>query len=215
MKKSLRIFITTIVILIASFSFSQNHQIDSDAIKYFDENYNSISKSQYKKRQLKKRLLSIQGDSINHKILSERTYQGKLNNKKSLDSLLSSTISNKIDSSKTVVIIYYPGKDPCNSNGSATKSSRKAWNEELEKKLFKITQTKPIYIYKDLDGQEKYDGIMTWYKDPYGTIERLFFKYHYPCESFVVISKEGEFVSYFGEFSKEYVWKAAEIVTKK
>ncbi len=56
---------------------------------------------------------------------------------------------------------------------------------------------------------------MTWYKDPYGTIERLFFKYHYPCSSFVVLSKEGEFISYFGEFSKEYVCKVAEILTKK
>jgi hypothetical protein len=215
MKKSLRIFITSILILIASFSFSQNQKIENDNIKYFDENYNLISKTEYENRKWKNSLLNIQGDSINHKILTVRTYEGRLKNKKNLDSLLSSTISNKIDSSKTIVIIYYPGKDPCNSSGSATKSSKKTWFKELEKKLYKITQTKPIYIYKDKDGIEKYDEIMTWYKDPYGTIEKLFFKYHYPCSSFVVISKEGEFISYFGEFSKEYVWKAAEILTKK
>jgi hypothetical protein len=45
--------------------------------------------------------------------------------------------------------------------------------------------------------------------------ERLFFKYHYPCESFVVISKKGEFISYFGEYSKEYVWKVAKILAEK
>jgi hypothetical protein len=215
MKKSLQIFITSFLILIASFSFSQNKKIDENGLKYFDENYNPISKSKFEERLLKKRLLAIQGDSINHKILSERIFQGIIENKKTLDSLLSSTINDKIDSSKTIVIFYYPGKDPCNSSGSATKSYRKSWNEELERKLNKITQTRPIYIYKDKDGIEKYDGIMTWYKDPYGTIERLFFKYHYPCESFVVISKEGEFISYFGEFSKETVWKVAKILTRK
>jgi hypothetical protein len=215
MKKILQIFITSSIIFITSFSFSQNQKIDEKNIKYFDENYNLISKTEFENRKLKNSLLSIQGDSINHKILSARTYQGRLENKKILESLLSSTTNNKIDSSKTIVIIYYPGKDPCNLSGSATKSSRRAWNEELEKKLYKITQTKPIYIYKDKEGIEKYDGIMTWHKDPFGTIERLFFKYHYPCESFVVISKEGEFISYFGEYSKEYVWKVAEILTEK
>ena len=54
---------------------------------------------------------------------------------------------------------------------------------------------------------------MDWYKDPYHIIEKLFFKYHYPCSSFVVISKTGEFSSYFGEISKENVWEAAEKMT--
>lgn len=36
-----------------------------------------------------------------------------------------------------MVIIYYPGKDPCNSSGSATKSYIRAWNEELEKNYIK------------------------------------------------------------------------------
>lgn len=109
-----------------------------------------------------------------------------------------------MDSSKPLVIIYYPGKDPCNSSGSATKESRKIWFDQLEDRVNQIIQSKPIYIYKDENGLEKYDGILTWHKDPEGTIERLFFEHHYPCSSFEVISKEGDFISYFGEFGKDY-----------
>lgn len=216
MKKTLHILYITI--LISNLSFSQIHQIEKNSIKYFDENYNQISQTEFNNKKERigiGRLLSIQGDSINHKILSIREKQGTIKNRKILDSLLTFATSNKIDSSKTIVIIYYPGKDCCNSSGSATKSWIKRWHKKLENKLFKITHTKPIYVYKDKEGIEKYDGIMTWYEDPDKTIENLFFKYHYPCRSFVVISEKGEYISYFGEFPKEFVWKTAKILTKK
>lgn len=160
-------------------------------------------------------MLFILCNSLHHKILINREQQGKVENKKNLDQLLSSAISNTIDSLKTIVIIYYPGKDPCNSSGKASYSSRKAWFGELEKKLFKITQTKPIYIYKNKEGTEKYDSIMDWFQDPNQTIEKLFFSRHYPCTSFVVISKSGRFYSYFGEFSKENLLNIAELFTGK
>lgn len=201
--------------LISNFSFSQNQKINNDGIKYFDENYNPISKTEYEKGKEDNVLLGIQGDSINHKILSIREKQGKVENKKILDSLLNSVTNRKINSRKTIVIIYYPGKDPCNSSSSETKSSIKARYKELEQKIIKITKTKPICIYKDKEGIEKYDGIMTWHKDPDKTIERSFFKYHYPCGSFVVISGKGEFISYFGEYPNEFVWKAAEMLSGK
>ena len=43
-------------------------------------------------------------------------------------------------------------------------------------------------------------------------IEQLFFKHHYPCSSFVVISSKGDYISYFGEFPKEFVWEAVQIL---
>lgn len=211
MKNTLQIFCLTI--LISSFSFSQNKKHKD--IKYFDESYKQISEKDFEFRKKKNHLLSVEGDSINHKILSPLGYQGTIENKEVLDSLLTSLTNKKIDSSKTIVIIYHPGKDECNSSGSATYSTIKIWFEELETKLFEITQTKPIYIYKDKEGTAEYDGILTWYKDPNRTIESLFFKYHYPCSSFVVISKNGDFKSYFGEITKEYIWSFAKSLTKK
>ena len=64
------------------------------------------------------------------------------------------------------------------------------------------------------DGLEKYEGLLDWHKDPDGITEKLFFNYHYPCSSFVVISPNGNYLSYFGEFGKEYVWNAINIVSE-
>lgn len=204
-----------LLLLIWNTSFSQVQEVENNEIKYFDENYKPITEEEYEKRRWEHRLMRIQGDSSHHKILSVREYHGILENRKILDSLLSSATNKVIDSSKTIVIIYYPGKDRCNSSGLATKSSARVWNRRLKKRLYKITGTEPVYIYKNKEGLEKYDGIVTWHKDPNGIIEKTFFKYHYPCQSFVAISKEGNFISLFGEFSKEDVWKAAEVLEEK
>lgn len=207
--------IICLTILISNFSFSQNQKIKKNSVKYFDINYSLVTKKEFNKLKKKNSLLSIQGDSAHHKLLSIRESRGTMDNRKILDSVLTSITNKKIDATKTIVIIYYPGKDPCNSGGMVTKSSRKEWYRELEEKLFQIAQSKPIYIYKNQEGIEKYEGIMKWYKDSDGIIENLFFKYHYPCGSFVVISKAGKFISYFGEYPKDYLWKAAEILNRK
>ena len=211
MKKTVRILITTI--LIGSFLHSQNKKVDNN-IKYFDENYNSISKTEFDNRKWKNRLLSIQGDSINHKVLSVRENQGVLQNRKYLNSILTSSTNKLIDSSKPLVIVYYPGKDPCNSSGTATRRTIRSWYKKMEKGINKIKESNIIYVYKTKEGlYGKNDGFKEWIKDPEQTIERLFFKRHYPCSSFVVISKNDEFISYFGEFSKEYIWKAVHLIT--
>jgi hypothetical protein len=60
----------------------------------------------------------------------------------------------------------------------------------------------------------KNDGILEWKKDSEGIVERLFFEHHYPCSSFVSISKNSDYISYFGEFGKEYIWEATQIMNK-
>jgi hypothetical protein len=45
-------------------------------------------------------------------------------------------------------------------------------------------------------------------------VENLFFEHHYPCSSFAVISKNGDYISYFGEIGKEYIWEATQIMNK-
>ncbi|WP_246085274.1 hypothetical protein [Paucihalobacter ruber] len=192
MKKTLRILILTTTI--SSFSFSQNKKIDNDNFKYFDEHYNPISKTEFDNKQWKNKLLNIQGDSINHKILSAREHQGTLQNRRYLDSLLTISTNRKIDSTKPLVIVYYPGKDPCNSSGSATRRSKKSWYNQMEKGIHKISESNIIYVYKTEEGlYGKNDGFKEWIKDPEHTIEKLFFKRHYPCSSFVVISENNDF----------------------
>ena len=84
----------------------------------------------------------------------------------------------------------------------------------MEKGIYKIAQSKPVYIYKDRNGLEKFRSVLPWMQDPGKTIERLFFKYHYPCYSFTVIANDGKYISYFGEFTKESVWAAIKLLAK-
>lgn len=209
MKKVLLTLIFGILIYACS-----STKIGNDKIKYFDENNIEISKSKFNRIRSTIKLLDIKGDSINHKKLTLREKRGKINDKKSFELLLEKELKLELDSNKPIVIIYYPGKDPCNSSGTSDKQWIESWYGQLEDGLNQVAQIKPIYIYKDNDGLKKYDGILEWKKDPEGIVERLFFEHHYPCSSFVAISKNGEYISYFGEFGKEYVWEATQLMNK-
>ncbi|MBB4119256.1 hypothetical protein GGR32_001552 [Mesonia hippocampi] len=209
MKKILLTFIIGILILSCSAT-----KTGKDKTKYFDENNVEISKSKFDRIRSTNKLLDIPGDSINHKKLTLREKRGKINDRKSLELLLEKSTNTELDSNKPIVIIYYPGKDPCNSSGTTKPEWIKSWYKQLEDGLNQIAEVKPLYIFKDNDGLEKYNGILSWKKDPEKTIERLFFENHYPCSSFVVISKNGDYISYFGEFGNEYVWEATQLMNK-
>lgn len=186
----------------------------NDTIKYFDENNLEISKLQFEQIRSTNLFLEIPGDSIHHKKLTLREKYGEISNFPTFKSIIEKQINQDLDSNKPLIIIYHPGNDICNTSGSATKQSLIKWYKELDDGINKIVETKPIYMYKINEGLEKYDGILTWHEDPEHIVERLFFQYHYPCKSFVVISKEGNYISYFGEFSKEYVWETIRLMTK-
>lgn len=209
MKKHLLIII--IGILICSCSAIKMEDIK---MRYFDENNVEISKSKFNRIRSTNKLLDIPGDSVHHRKLTLREKRGKIDDRNSLELLLENGINRELDSKKPIVIIYYPGKDPCNSGRTTNKEWIQSWYGQLEEGLNQVAEIRPLYIYKDNDGLKKYDGILNWNKDPEGTIERLFFEYHYPCGSFVVISKDGDYISYFGEFGKEYVWEATQIMNK-
>lgn len=209
MKKILLTFI--IGILIYACSVNKNRK---NKMRYFNENNIEISKSKFNRIRSTNKLLDITGDSINHKKLTLREKRGKINDRKSLELSLEKATNLELDSDKPIVIIYYPGKDDCNSSGTTDKRWIKSWHEELEEGLKQIAEVKPLYIFKDNDGLKKYDGILIWREDPERIVERLFFKHHYPCASFVVISRNGDYISYLGEFRKEYVWKATQIMNR-
>lgn len=187
-------------------------KLRNNSLKYFKENNVEIDKVKFNQILSTNKFLVIQGDSTNYKKLILREKRGKITNRASLELLLEKVINRELDTTKPIVIIYYPGKDRCNSNDSSKTESRKNWFKNLEEGIYKIAKTKPIYIYKDKDGLKKYDGILTWHKDPESIVEKLFFKHHYPCSSFVVISKDGNYVSYFGEFSKNYLWESTKLI---
>ena len=181
---------------------------------YLDIDNKEISKSKFRQKRSTNKYLDIQIDSLNQKKLIERTETGKIDKIEVYHSLISNKSSEKLDFSKTIVIVYYPGKDSCNSSGQQTKESLKNWYRTLEDGVQQLKANAPIYLYKEKEGLEKYEGVIDWYKDPDDLTEKMFFNYHYPCSSFVVISSSGEYVSYFGEFSKEYLWNAINLVSE-
>jgi len=89
------------------------------------------------------------GDSIHHRMLSVREVHGVLENRSYLDSLLTVASSKTIDASKPLVIVFYPGKDYCNSSGAATRKERKAWFDEMEGGVRKIKTSNVLYVFKD------------------------------------------------------------------
>lgn len=198
-----------IVILILSCSATKTGK---EKIRYFDENNIEISKSKFNRIRSTNRLLAIPGDSINHKKLTLREKRGKINDRKSLELILEKATNLELNSDKPIVIIYYSGKDLCNSSGTTNTEWIKSWYGQLEEGLNQVAEVKPIYIFKDYNGLEKYNGILSWKKDPEKIIEKLFFEHHYPCSSFVVISKNGDYISYFGEFDKESIWVVTKIM---
>lgn len=209
-----RIFCLFALLFSNSFLYSQNSSVDQNSLKFFDEKYNPISKTEFEKRKQEFKFLNIQGDSIHHRILVEREWQGKIENRKTLDSLLNIASKSDIDSAKPLVIIYYPGQDPCNSSGTATRRDKKNWYDELESRLKKIGSNNILYVYKDSKGLfGRNDGFRNWLKDPDSFVESHFFKRHYPCSSFVVISENGTFISYFGEYTKDQIWQTVKYLS--
>lgn len=184
----------------------------SDEIFFYDENEKQVSQEVFEKLQNKRYSMVVKNDSLEkYRILpKDRTERGKIVNLEEIILKIETRIGTPIDRTKPIIIIYHPGQDPCNTSGSASHQSRRAWFKILEKKIFKISKTKPIYLYKKVDGLEKYNRIINWFKDPENIVEKTFFRFHYPCSSYVIISPDGTYISFFGEFSKEQLWSHLE-----
>jgi hypothetical protein len=171
--------------------------------KYFDTNDKEISKSQFLNLPIKNGELKVYNDSLKiGKIISQRNERGVLDSNKFYE-LINQNLKIKLKENNPTVVIFYTGKDSCNSSGRATPNSNHQWFNELMDKSNEVTSTNYIFIYKSKKGL-KYTKEDIWYKDPKGLIELSFFKYHYPCSSYVIIY-DSKYISHFGEFDKENV----------
>uniref|UniRef100_UPI00404B2E91 hypothetical protein n=1 Tax=Gelidibacter sp. TaxID=2018083 RepID=UPI00404B2E91 len=215
MKQTFVLFIA--VLMTTNFSFGQKSTTSnpSSDYTYYDEDSKEISADKFLKKIEEHKFIIITSDSLKIKKLIANPEKGYLKNKKELINHLENLTSKPIDSTKPIIIIYHPGKDPCNSSGSATQESMTLWHNELEKKTMEIAGVIPIYISKKPNELGVRDQVLTWYEDKNHVIENLFFKYHYPCSSYVIISKKGYYHSQFGEFGKESVWKAMRAMKRK
>jgi len=199
--------ILIIFLLIFSSIFCQNQ--DSN-IEYFDDDGKKITKNEYVEKIKSRLFTTIVTDTTKNVYLVKRIQAGEITNKKIFDSLIKKEFAKKYDPNLPTVIVYYPGKDNCNSanNGSNWNPIKNRYYNELEKGLRKRGKYNIFYVYKSKKGlKDGNKGYKKWHSDPENIFEKLFFRYHYPCNSYVIIKPNGKYISILGESGKETVWK--------
>jgi hypothetical protein len=120
-----------------------------------------------------------------------------------------------LDKKPIIVIGYYPGEDPCNSTGLATREDIGLNHIAYLKQLNRLKVAGHYNIYKNNSGLKRYSVSRKWYEDKDGLIERTFFPYHYPCGSYVVIAPDGKYRGYLAEFHSDQILEGVEAIKKE
>ena len=135
-----------------------------------------------------KRVLKGQLDGMTHKLLRKSLYERS---------------EKEFDRTSYLVIIYSPGMDEClrTGNRSSIRASHRRLNEEIEN----LEATDIFYVYNEPDANKTYGKNLNWIQDDPKTIQELFFPIHFPCGSFVLIDKKGNYYAFRGEYAAEQI----------
>lgn len=193
-------------------------------VKYYDAAGKELSRNKFNRIESTRDYLRVIVDSsANAHQLVWREEWGVLPSAEDFYSKLETATGKTIDRNYYLLVMYYPGQDPCNAVGSISPSYDNAHIDrlkertgELSRNLQKNAPTQMVYIYKNQTGLRKlFEEYMDYVQDPDALIERTFFKYHYPCGSYVVIRPDGAYGSYFGEYAYEDILERAKALKKK
>ena len=188
-----------------------------NAQTYYDADNNKIDKTTFDKLLAGKEYYHVENDSLKaFKLMyrNNRGERGSLGDTQNLFKELNTKLDLKLDSNKTLIIYYYPGKDPCNSGGkySVRREYLKS-DKQLSKKVKAIAEVNVLRVYKNKEGLTTIND-HDWKKDPNALIENLFFSYDYWCESFVIIN-DGKYLAVFGEYGHKQVIESLKEILKK
>ena len=172
---------------------------------YYDENELLISESIYKKKAKQGNYLKLdfKNDTCNVSLLVRRKNYGKLRSPQ-FDSLQKSlTDTTNAPKEKFTIIQYYPGADRCNNGRVHVYGDKHLITTKGDlKRINKDVGIKSCWVHKkddrlDFTKEKRID----WVLDNNATVEKLFFKLHYPCSSFVIIDNISKnYISFFGEY---------------
>ena len=200
-----------IFFLILFFNNSANGQ---NKIIYVNENLELISKEDYYNKKNNSDFLYSQYDSDTLIIKTKAKRQNKGILDESIRIRIKDYINNigknenKITNDDIIVINYYPGLDNCNKgSGNDFLINKYA---TYTGKIKKIKNVKQFYFYKDIGNTKKYGEKLIWFKDSHNIFEKLFFKIHYPCGSYLIIFPDKTYVTYFGEYNLDNIFKELE-----
>ncbi|HOY04733.1 MAG TPA: hypothetical protein PLO67_04980 [Saprospiraceae bacterium] len=177
---------------------------------YLDENNQPSTARKYREDEyaFNKLHLQFETDTATLFVKANRENRGRL----SLDSVhlirrsLEEAAGVNIDPSHILVINYYPGEDENNSSGTTDRALILRLHRQYLKRLYSLAALDQFSVYKDSTGLSRYRDLIQWYPDVRNTIEKTFFKWHYPGASVVVIHPNGNYYSYFGEYSQQQVF---------
>lgn len=191
-------------------------QYTMNAQTYYDLDNNEIDKATFEDLEKSKKIYSVSNDSLKiFKLMSiNKSYEtGSLDSKELINDL-NQKLNLKIETTKPLIIYYYPGKDPCNSGGRySVRSENLKWNKQLSRKVRKIADVTVLRIYKNKEGLVTFKDY-DWKKDPNKLIENNFFRYDYGCEGFIIIDKD-EYYFGFGEYGPEAITNGLKEILKK
>ena len=178
--------------------FILDFQGNLHAQSYFDERGKRILYPEYEEKILNGPYFGVPGKQSGDMRLVHRMPAGLTDARLFYEKL------GKMDAFKAgqpLVVIFYPGKDECNSARS-TSDPKTLKSDQLAvlKYVKKHGAAPPVYLYQQPHGLEKYEGIQVWIPDPEGVFSQNFFSFPYPCRSFVVISPKGNYRAILGEF---------------
>lgn len=201
----MQIFFLAIVSLLFMLSCGTTpHTPTQPNTRYFNEQGEEVSKGRFKRDLDYGKYLDVQKENGLH--LVKRLNKGTISST-ILDQIMTAFGINEMGSKELLVINYHPGKDRCNSTGTSDKNWLKNKYDNYQYKVKNELNSTLIHVYKSKEGLKRYQGIINFIPDQNQLIERNFFKYHYPCNSFVVIDKKGNYVSWFGEYHYDHVIK--------
>ncbi|UOE38874.1 hypothetical protein [Chryseobacterium oryzae] len=173
--------------------FSQKKEI------YINDNLEEISKDEYNKRNKNYRFQSIETDSVLYKVRIEHEGNGKLTT--SNLNIVKKRLNIPENNTKNIVINYYQGLDKCNEHSDTNPYVIDDIKTYTRK--FKSINSNLYFVYREKNGLKNRLKKANWVDDTSGTIENLFFRMKYPCNSAIVIFSDGHYKIFRGE----YIWE--------
>jgi hypothetical protein len=111
----------------------------------------------------------------------------------------------EINEKNYLVVNYYPGPDPCNQSGNMIGSNSRL--RSYHKRISRQKNVSQFFIYKIDKGLGIKKEHLTWYPDKNNLWQSHFFKHHYPCDSFVIVKPDGQFLLVKGEYDTRQVFR--------
>ncbi|KUJ58243.1 hypothetical protein [Chryseobacterium aquaticum] len=203
----IKTLIIALIVCASQLFFSQKKEI------YINDNFQEISKHEYNKHGENYRFQNVETDSVLYKVRVEHEGSGKLtvsnfNNLKTLLNISENNTKNiSENNTKNIAIHYYQGLDKCNQHSDTNQYVINDIKTYIRK--FKNSGSNLYFVYREKNGLKNRLKKTNWIADTSGTIENLFFRIKYPCDSAIVIFPDGSFKIFRGEHIWEKVFNTA------